>query len=361
MADEKSAVQGAAEHKRRKRYSGRYPKRFEEKYKELDPEKYSGIAEHVIQKGSTPAGMHIPIMVEEILDILKISPGEKGFDATLGYGGHTLAMLEKLGHNGHICATDVDRTESEKTRKRLLEKGYGEDDLSIVNANFAKIKELAPLYGPFDFILADLGISSMQMDDPSRGFSYKADGPLDLRMDPTRGISAARLLEKLSQEELEGMLEENADEPYAKKIAAAIASVPKGSIKRTSDLARLIGRTLNFLPKDKRADEAKRCCARVFQALRIDVNREFEALYDFLSALPDVLAPGGRVAILTFHSGEDRLVKKAFKAGLADGSYQDIAKDVIRPTKEEAVRNPRSRPAKLRWAVKVGEKEQKDG
>ena len=209
-------------HKRRVRYKGKYPKKFEEKYKELQPEKYKDTIAHVIQKGNTPAGMHISIMVNEILDFLKIQPGETGFDATLGYGGHTKAMLECLKGEGHIYATDVDPEESAKTRKRLADQGFGEDILSIRLQNFCTIDEIAKEVGGFDFILADLGVSSMQIDNPKRGFSFKVDGPLDLRLNQEKGISAAERLDNISEEELAGMLYENSDEPYCEELAKAI-------------------------------------------------------------------------------------------------------------------------------------------
>jgi 16S rRNA (cytosine1402-N4)-methyltransferase len=342
-------------HVRRKHYAGRYPKRFDEKYKELNPEKYQGITTHVIAKGSTPAGTHIPIMVREILDFLQIRPGQTGFDATLGYGGHTRAMLEQLDGKGHLYATDVDPIESEKTRKRLLDAGYGEEILTIYHMNFAGIDRIAAETGPFDFILADLGISSMQLDNPARGFSYKTDGPLDLRMNPQRGISAAKLLRKLSVEELEGILTENADEPYAGEIARTIsADLKRGvSINTTKDLYQKIEKALSFLPKNERKETVKKSCARVFQALRIDVNGEMEALYAFLEKLPNALAPGGRVAILTFHSGEDRLVKKAFKTYAQTGIFSSAARDVIRPSADECIANPRAKSTKLRWAMRA--------
>ncbi len=349
-----SNITAPEKHVRRKHYAGRYPKNFEEKYKELNPEKYQDIATHVKAKGSTPAGTHIPIMVREILDFLQIKPGQTGFDATLGYGGHTRAMLEQLQGKGHMHATDVDPIESEKTQKRLLDAGYGDDILTIYHMNFAGIDKIAAESGPFDFILADLGISSMQLDNPARGFSYKTDGPLDLRMNPQRGISAAKLLRKLSPEELEGMLIENADEPYAEEIARTISSDIKNgiSINTTKELYREIEKALSYLPGNERRQSIKKSCARVFQALRIDVNAEMESLYAFLEKLPGALAPGGRVAILTFHSGEDRLVKKAFKQYVKEGLFSDAARDVIRPSAEECVANLRSKSTKLRWAIR---------
>ena len=191
-------------HKRRVRYKGTHPRRFEEKYKELNPEKYADTIEHVIQKGGTPAGMHISIMVKEILDFLQIRPGQKGLDATLGYGGHTRAMLEQLQGEGHIYGLDVDPIESVKTKKRLEDLGFGEDIMTVRQMNFAEIDLLSEEVGKFDFVLADLGVSSMQIDNPERGFTYKAEGSLDLRLDPEKGVSAADRLKEVTREELTG-------------------------------------------------------------------------------------------------------------------------------------------------------------
>lgn len=342
-------------HKRRVRYKGKYPRKYEEKYKELNPEKYKETIAHVISKGNTPAGMHISIMVKEILDFLQIKPGETGFDATLGYGGHTKAMMECLKGEGHMYATDVDPEESAKTKKRLAEQGFGEDILTVKLQNFCTIDEIAEEIGGFDFILADLGVSSMQIDNPKRGFSFRADGPLDLRLNQEKGISAAERLDKISREELAGMLYENSDEPYCEEIAKAITEeIRKGNrVDTTTKLRELITDTLDFLPEKEKKDTIRKTCQRVFQALRIDVNREFEVLYEFMEKLPDALKPGGRVAILTFHSGEDKLVKKALKAGYKAGIYSDYAKDVIRPSAQECAQNGRARSTKMRWAIKA--------
>lgn len=343
------------QHKRRVHYSGKYPKKFEEKYKELNPEKYRDTIEHVISKGNTPAGMHISIMVKEIIDFLDIKPGQTGFDATLGYGGHTRAMLEKLEGQGHMFATDVDPIESEKTKKRLAEAGFGEDILTIKLQNFCTIDEIAKEVGGFDFILADLGVSSMQIDNPERGFSFKVDGPLDLRLNPNAGISAAERLDNISREELSGMLYENSDEPYCEELAKAITDeIRKGNrIDTTTKLRYIIEQTLDFLPEKDKKDIIKKTCQRTFQALRIDVNHEFEVLYEFMEKLPGALKPGGRTAILTFHSGEDKLVKKALKAGYKAGIYSDYSKDVIRPSAQECAQNGRARSTKMRWAVRA--------
>lgn len=340
-------------HVRRVRYKGTHPKKFSEKYKEQNPEKYADTIEKVISKGSTPAGMHISIMVQEILDFLKIQPGQKGLDATLGYGGHTTEMLKCLKGEGHMYALDVDPIEIVKTKERLAGRGFGPEILTIKQINFANIDEVAAEAGKFDFILADLGVSSMQIDNPERGFTYKAEGPLDLRLNPEKGESAAERLNHMDYEEIVGMLVENSDEPYAEEIAEEILKQRKnGRIETTTKLRETIEEALRFLPAKEQKEAVKKSCARVFQALRIDVNSEFEVLYSFLEKLPDVLAPGGRVAVLTFHSGEDRLVKKAFKDYYRDGIFSDYSKDVIRPSAEECARNPRAKSTKMRWAVR---------
>lgn len=337
------------------RYKGKYPRNYKEKYKELNPEKYQDTIEKVIRKGSTPAGMHISIMVREIIDFLKIKPGQTGFDATLGYGGHTKAMLECLKGQGHMYATDVDPIESAKTKKRLADAGFGEDILTIRLQNFCTIDEIAKEAGGFDFVLADLGVSSMQIDNPDRGFSFKVDGPLDLRLNPEKGISAAERLAQIDEGELAGMLWENSDEPYAEELAHAIVTERKHGkpIDTTTRLREVIEETLSFLPEKEKKDTVKKTCQRTFQALRIDVNNEFEVLYEFMEKLPGALKPGGRAAILTFHSGEDKLVKKALKQGYKEGVYSEIANDVVRPSAEECAQNGRARSTKMRWAVRA--------
>ena len=341
-------------HKRRVRYSGKYPKKFEEKYKEHNPEKYKDTIEHVISKGSTPAGMHISIMVNEILDFLQIKPGKQGLDCTLGYGGHTRKMLEQLEGNGCIYGLDVDPIESKKTVERLRNAGFSEDSFQFRLINFANIDKVAEEAGQFDFVLADLGVSSMQIDNPERGFSYKIDGPLDLRLDPDHGESAAERLHSITEEEFIGMMIENSDEPYAEEIAHKVFTLmAKGNpMDTTTALREAITEALWKVPKDEKDQAIKKSCARVFQALRIDVNSEFEVLYSFLEKLPGVLKPGGRAAILTFHSGEDRLVKKSFKELAKQGVYSEVSSDVIRPSAEECRINPRSKSTKMRWAIK---------
>lgn len=344
-------------HKRRVRYSGKYPKKFEEKYKEHQPEKYADIVEHVKAKGNTPAGMHISIMVDEILEVLDIKPGMNGLDCTFGYGGHSRRMLERLEGSGHLTALDVDTIESAKSKKRLNDLGFGDHIFAVENINFANIDKVCEKYGRFDFVLADLGVSSMQIDNPERGFSYKIHGPLDLRLDSTKGVTAAQRLAELSLDELIGLFQENADEPYAKDIAKEVIAFERSGriIETTTQFKDLIEKALikaKVSPNELK-DSVKKSCARCFQAIRIDINKEYDVLYELLEKLPDCLNEGGKVVFLTFHSGEDRLVKKAFKQGLKEGLYSEISKDVIRPSAKECVENPRSKSTKLRWAQKA--------
>ena len=340
---------------RRIRYKGTHPKTFQEKYKELNPEQYRDDIEKVISQGRTPAGMHRSICVNEILDFLQITPGQTGIDATLGYGGHTLEMVQRLLPGGRLYALDVDPFELPRTRERLLNLGYGPEEVMIRKMNFSNIDLVAQESGPLNFVLADLGVSSMQIDNPERGFSFKVEGPLDLRLNPKTGKSAAALLKTISREELTDIFRINSDEPNAELLAEAIASSIENGIEltTTTSLRELIRETLEFLPAATRKEEVKKTCQRCFQALRIEVNDEFDALDQFLDKLPEVLAPGGRVAILSFHSGEDRRVKKSFQYFFREGIYSEVAPDPIRPSAEECNTNPRARSAKLRWAIRA--------
>jgi len=341
-------------HVRRIRYKGTHPKSFHEKYKELQPDLYADDVAKVIEQGRTPAGMHRSICVDEIMDILKIVPGQTGLDATLGYGGHSIEILKRLHPNGLLYAIDVDPIELPRTQDRLQALGYGPDRLVIKKLNFSDIDQIISEAGLLHFILADLGVSSMQIDNPERGFSFKVEGPLDLRLNPKSGKPASALLKAISQKELEMILVENSDEPNYQPIAKAIISrIIKGNvIETTTQLQKTIGEALEYVPQNQRKDEVKKSCQRVFQALRIEVNDEFGALEQFLEELPFSLAPGGRVAILSFHSGEDRRVKKSFQALHRAGIYSEVAPDPIRPSALECNTNPRARSAKLRWAVK---------
>jgi len=336
---------GQIPHKRRVRYRGKNPRRFEEKYKEADPARYAETVAKVMAAGKTPAGMHRPIMVAETLQVLAPQPGEVAVDCTLGYGGHAEQILHKILPGGRLIGLDADPVELPKTEARLRERGFSPEVFTAHRSNFAGLPQIlaaSQLVG-VDLILADLGVSSMQLDNPARGFSVKREGPLDMRMNPQRGQSASALLEKIQPGPLAELLTDNADEPNAARLSEALAGK---KFVTTTELATAIRSALTN-PAVELATLTER---RVFQALRIAVNDEFSALDTFLRNLPACLNPGGRVAILTFHSGEDRRVKKAFTNGLRDGLYAEIADEVLRPSAEERYANSRSAPAKLRWA-----------
>jgi len=334
-------------HQRRVRYSGKNPRRFEDKYKEHNPSRHSETVAKVLASGKTPAGTHRPIMVAEILSALGPKPGERAVDATLGFGGHAQELLARLQPTGRLLGLDADPIELPKTEARLHGLGYGPEVFATRRTNFAGLSQAlweAEMEGA-DIVLADLGVSSMQLDNPARGFSLKHDGPLDMRMNPQRGQPASVFLERITAEKLREILEEYADEPHAATLAVALAGK---KFTTTRALARAAGDALPHLKEDLAEDSVR----RVFQGVRIAVNDEFSALESFLRQLPDCLNPGGRAAILTFHSGEDRRVKKSFAAGLQAGIYAEVS-DVIWPGAEERRANPRSTPAKLRWARKA--------
>ncbi len=342
MSDE--TTPGSTRPPRRPRYRGKNPRQFSDRYKERDPGRYPETVAKVIASGKTPAGSHRPIMSEEIMEVLTPRAGEIAVDATIGYGGHAQEILERIQPGGRLLGLDVDPIELPRTEARLRSIGRSAG-LAVYRSNFAglpKILAEAGLAGA-DLIVADLGVSSMQLDDPARGFSMKSDGPLDMRMNPTRGRSAANLLRDLDARKLSRLLQENADEPHADVLGIALAGE---SLKTTKSLAAAVTAALSRVRKE----EIDQSIRRVFQALRIAVNDEFSALNAFLRQLPACLNPGGRVAVLTFHSGEDRRVKKAFAEGERAGLYSNIAREVVRAGPEERLNNPRSTSAKLRWA-----------
>jgi 16S rRNA (cytosine1402-N4)-methyltransferase len=339
-------------HVRRRRYPGKNPRGFHDKYKELNPEHYPADVEKVLASGRTPAGTHRPIMVDEVLDCLHPGAGDVAVDCTLGGGGHARAILDRVRPGGRVIGLDVDPLELPRTEARLRAAGYGPDVFVARHTNFAGLPKALAAEGltSVDLILADLGVSSMQFDNPDRGFSYKGVGPLDMRMNPLRGESAAQLIARSSEEEIARLLEENADEPHAHLVARLLKQQP---LQTTHAVDRLLRAGLSSaLPHLTKAD-IKMSARRTFQALRIAVNDEFSALDALLRSLPQCLAPGGRVAILTFHSGEDRRVKKAFQGGYRGKVFSAVADEVIRSTKEETFANRRAAAAKLRWAVRA--------
>lgn len=346
-------------HRRRPRYRGRNPRRFEEKYKELDPVAFPDMQQHILAQGKTPAGMHIPVMLREAIDVLRPGPGESVLDCTVGFGGHAAELIRCVGPTGRLVGCDVDAAELERTRARLAAVGLHGEFRRMHFAGIGKLLSELNIAG-FDAILADLGVSSMQLDDPRRGFSYKQDGPLDMRMDSRLVTTAADLLMSLSESELSNALLELSDEPDHAAIARAIvrkrAVLPLTTTKQLVDIAFEAKGVSKRAWRDQRRDDADTSskpahpATLTFQALRILVNDELNGLSQLLRLAPHCLKPGGRIGIISFHSGEDRLVKKAFQQGVRDGLYDDAADEPIRPTIAEVRANPRSASAKLRWA-----------
>jgi 16S rRNA (cytosine1402-N4)-methyltransferase len=337
--------------KRRPRYAGKNPRTFQEKYKELNPDRYGADVQKVLEAGKTPAGSHRAILVEEVLRVLAPRPGEVAIDCTLGFGGHARALLERIRPGGRLVGLDADPLELPRTEARLRAAGFGADVFAAYRSNFAGLPQILEDAGlaAADMILADLGASSMQLDNPVRGFSYKADGPLDMRMNPSRGEPAARLLARLTEEKLARLLDEYSDEPHADLVARFLKRQP---IATTQDLCRSIRAGIRSERPRATKQELDASIRRTFQALRISVNDEMSSLDMLLRTVPRCLAPGGRLVLLTFHSGEDRRVKKALQAGYVEGVYAAIAEDAIRPSSEEVRSNPRAAAAKLRWAVR---------
>jgi len=340
---------------RRPRYQGTHPRHFQDKYKEQQPDKYPDAIAHLITKGKTPAGTHRPILLSEIMRLLAPAPGQIAVDCTLGYGGHAAELLKAIQPDGTLIGVDADPIQLPKTETRLRELGYPPESLIVRRMNYAGVLKQILSIAPegADVLLADLGLSSMQIDDPIRGFTFKANGPLDMRLNPEHGQPASAFLTQLSAKELAKILEQNADEPHAVHLAQAIvAAQTRQPLATTTELAAVVNEFLQRRPQDH-AEKVKETTRRVFQALRIAVNDEFGALDSFLRQLPSCLKPGGRAAILTFHSGEDRRVKRAFKEGLQAGLYTSVSEEVIRPSAEEQRSNPRSSSAKLRIAVRA--------
>ncbi|MEN6429028.1 MAG: 16S rRNA (cytosine(1402)-N(4))-methyltransferase RsmH [Phycisphaerales bacterium] len=342
---------------RRPRYSGTHPRDYSQKYKEHNPQTYPEIEAHVRAKGNTPAGTHIPILVEEVIECLRPAPGEIVVDCTVGYGGHAGEFLKHIGPSGRLIALDVDAIELQRTRERLSRTDV---PLSFHRSNFAgigKVLQEEHLDG-YDVIFADLGVSSMQIDNPDRGMSYKHEGPLDMRMDDRLPRTGADLLNTLSEEDLSKALWELADEPDHAQIARwIVAQRALRPFKETAELVQVVfeaeGLTAEIWRRQRGTAKfgSLHPAARTFQALRILVNDELGSLRELLRLAPYCLRSGGRIGIISFHSGEDRLDKQAFRDGVRNGIYASAAKEAIVPTAREARDNPRSTSAKFRWAV----------
>jgi 16S rRNA (cytosine1402-N4)-methyltransferase len=302
---------------------------------------------------STPEGEHRPVLLADILRLFNLQPGQTVIDATIGWGGHAAEFLKAVGPDGQLIGLDLDSENLAKAKIRLDAVGH---PYSLHHTNFAGVAQAinAANVTHADAILADLGFSSLQVDDPNRGFSYRRDGPLDMRLDRTRGKTAAQLLATIDEDDLARALRELADEPKASLIAREIVAVRTHSpLTTTTQLSQLlmdVAGVKNWRLQPTRGVWEIHPAARTFQALRILVNRELANLEHFLRVVPDLLKPGGVAAIISFHSGEDRLVKGAFRDGRARQIYVEISAEPLRASFAEKAANPRSRSAKLRWA-----------
>jgi 16S rRNA (cytosine1402-N4)-methyltransferase len=297
---------------------------------------------------------HVPVLLSAVLEIFDPQPGQIVVDCTLGLGGHSAAILEQIAPNGRLIGIDFDPANIAIAKEKLAKIG---GQFSLHHNNFAALPTILAEAGVdrADAVLADLGVASPQIDDPARGFSYRRPGPLDMRMDPTRGRPAAAVINQIPQRELETVLLEFGDETDAPQIAELVARRRKiRPITTTQELMAIVCQARDFTLK--RAAGAKlHPAARTFQALRILVNRELANLDRLLAVVPTCLKPGGMAAIISFHSGEDRRVKSAFRGGLRDGIYNEISSEPVLADKAEQKLNPRSRSAKLRWARTGGD------
>lgn len=376
-------------HKRRERYSGKYPRNFKHKYKEREGDEAT--ISKVLAKGMTPAGQHVPIMVNECLQYMGLDDDQHQsndpilvVDCTLGYGGHSSYILKQIMNctDARLISFDQDSVEIKKTEERLRGSvlselssitGRSNHIFTAVNQNFAKLGSYLKAtnqLGKVTSLLADLGLSSMQIDDNERGFTYKRDAPLDMRMNQNDDTvkTAYHLLQQLRVRQLKSMLKNNSDEEFAAEIAQGLIGkgnkIPETTIEladRVREIARPLlmqqnnwnnGQKLAKNQELKIKSQLDSTIARVMQAIRIEVNGEFDVLDKLLDDVPKILSPGGRAVILTFHSGEDRRVKKAFKGGFKSGIYSEWSSDVVRPTSQERRDNPRSSRCKLRWAIR---------
>lgn len=320
--------------------------------------KHKSYNQTIRAKGKTAAGTHVPIMVKEVLGCLKPTESDVVVDCTVGYGGHGSIFLKRLGDGGKYIGLDVDGKEFDKTVWRL--KKFDREKV-FYRTNFSNIDEVFADEGGegFDVIFADIGVSSMQVDTASRGISYKANGPLDMRMDDRLEKTGIDLLSELSEEELSRALWELSDEPDHKTIAQWIVGQRLSNpVTMVDQLVRLVfnvkGLTEQTWKKKQKASSfgSLHPAARTFQTLRILVNDELGSLRELLEKGPTCLKPKGRIGIISFHSGEDNLVRDAFKAGFEAGTYSEIAEKAIKPTMREIQKNPRSASARFRYAVK---------
>jgi 16S rRNA (cytosine1402-N4)-methyltransferase len=301
---------------------------------------------HTPERGGHGQVGHVPVLLKEAIDFLAVKRGGTYLDATVGLGGHSYEIARRLGAPGHLIGFDKDPAALERTREKLT--AISDDErpqVTLIHGSFAEVGEhIAP--ASLDGMMADLGVSSLQLGDPARGFSFQAEGPLDMRMNPMSGETAEQVVNHSDERELADVIYEFGEERRSRRIARAI--VRSRPIRTTKQLVEVISAAARSM-KHERIHPA----TRTFQALRIFVNRELDDLKALLETVPRVLKPGGRLVVISFHSLEDRIVKDAFRDGAKQGWYRLLTKKPVTASEEEIDRNPRSRSAKMRAAEKV--------
>jgi 16S rRNA (cytosine1402-N4)-methyltransferase len=317
---------------------------------------------HTPERGGHGAGGHVPVLLKEAIDFLAVKRGGTYLDATVGLGGHSCEIAKRLGAPGHLIGFDKDPAALERAAVSLQPSAVSENPdepaatggqrtgedwptVSLMHGSFAEVGEqVAP--ASLDGMIADLGVSSLQLGDPARGFSFQAEGPLDMRMNPMSGETAEQVVNHIDERELADVIYEFGEERRSRRIARAI--VRSRPIRTTKQLVEVVSAAARSM-KHERIHPA----TRTFQALRIFVNRELDDLKALLEAAPTVLKPGGRLVVISFHSLEDRIVKDALRDGAKQGWYRLLTKKPVTAGEEEIDRNPRSRSAKMRAAEKV--------
>jgi 16S rRNA (cytosine1402-N4)-methyltransferase len=291
---------------------------------------------------------HVPVLLKQAIDFLAVRRGGTYIDATVGLGGHSYEIARRLGAPGHLIGLDKDPAALEIARKKLAPQSADWPEITLVHRSFAEIAK-GEQAATIDGILADIGVSSLQLDDAARGFSFQAEGPLDMRMDPHSERTAEQVVNHLDERQLADVIYEFGEERRSRRIARAICrSRPIRSTAHLADVISAAARPMN------QAERRIHPATRTFQALRIFVNRELDDLKALLAAAPQILKPGGRIIVISFHSLEDRIVKDAFRDGaMKDMYYRILTKKPVTASEEESDRNPRARSAKLRAAEKV--------
>jgi 16S rRNA (cytosine1402-N4)-methyltransferase len=300
---------------------------------------------------------HVPVLLKEAIDFLAVKRGGTYLDATVGLGGHSYEIAKRLGAPGHLIGFDKDPAALERSHQRLGNVGTGDlarpgeqPTVTLIHASFAEIAgRIAP--ASLDGLLADLGVSSLQLQNPERGFSFQAEGPLDMRMNPMSGETAEQVVNHIDERELADVIYEFGEERRSRRIARAI--VRSRPIRTTTQLVEVVSAAARSMKLGQHKHARIHPATRTFQALRIFVNHELDDLKALLEAAPRVLKPGGRLVVISFHSLEDRIVKDAMREGAKQGLYRLLTKKPVTAEEEEIDRNPRSRSAKMRAAEKV--------